>query len=87
MEFDRDTVTRRMLGPLERICSDAAFTPEAVGKQSKAAMSLCMWVRAMATYGRVADTAAPLRVQLRDAEESLDVAEAQLQAKQRELQV
>ena len=87
MEFDRDTVTRRMLAPLERICSDAAFTQEAVRKQSRAAISLCMWVRAMASYGRVADTAAPLRARLRDAEGSLEAAELQLQAKRRELQV
>lgn len=87
MDYDRDTVTAAMLTPLERICGDAAFTPEAVGRQSKAAMSLCMWVHAMATYTRVADAAAPLRAQLSDAQESLDAAEAQLRAKRRELQV
>lgn len=87
MEFERDSVTRRMLAPLERICADAAFTPEAVGKQSRAAMSLCMWVRAMVTYSHAAECAAPLRARLADAQEGLDAAEGQLLAKQRELQV
>eukprot|EP00892_Ulva_mutabilis_P004502 jgi/Ulvmu1/2423/UM134_0004.1 len=87
MEFDRDAVTPRMLGPLERICGDVSFTPEAVGRQSKAAMSLCMWVRAMHTYAHVSEAAAPLRTRLQEAQESLDAAEAQLQAKQHQLRV
>ncbi len=38
---------------LKRIIDDPTFTPDQVAKQSKAAMSMCLWVRAMDTYARV----------------------------------
>ena len=39
-----------------------------VAKQSKAAMSMCLWVRAMDTYGRVVKIVEPKRLMLREAQ-------------------
>ncbi len=39
---------------LKKYIDDPSFAPETVGKQSRAAMSLCMWARAMEVYNRVA---------------------------------
>jgi hypothetical protein len=49
-------------------------------------MSMCLWVRAVAAYARVAEAAAPLHAQLHAAQERLDSANAHLQGKQAELQ-
>lgn len=45
LEFDRDAVTAQMLSQLEPIASHPSFAPDPVGRQSKAAMGMCMWVR------------------------------------------
>lgn len=45
LEFDRDAVTPQMLAQLEPIVADPSFAPDPVGRQSKAAMGMCMWVR------------------------------------------
>jgi dynein heavy chain len=39
---------------LKKYIDDPQYQPETVAKQSKAAMSLCMWTRAMDVYHRVA---------------------------------
>jgi hypothetical protein len=51
----------RVSKALKRVVTDPAFTPELVGKQSKAAMSMCMWVRAMDTYCTVFNVVEPKR--------------------------
>ncbi len=38
-----------------------SFDPEEVGNVSQAAKSLCMWVRAMEVYGRIAKEVSPNR--------------------------
>ena len=45
LEFDRDAVTPDMITQLEPIVTDPLFAPDPVGRQSKAAMGMCMWVR------------------------------------------
>lgn len=51
-EFDKDAIPDAVMRKLRRYIDDPAFTPDAVGKQSRAALSLCMWVRAMEVYHR-----------------------------------
>jgi dynein heavy chain len=46
----QDAVIRK----LKKYIDDPQYQPETVAKQSKAAMSLCMWTRAMDVYHRVA---------------------------------
>lgn len=53
MEFDRDSVGPRVMKHLAPIVNDPTFTPEQVGRHSQAAMSMCLWVKAMHTYGWV----------------------------------
>lgn len=43
---------------LKKYVDDPIYTPESVAKQSRAAMSLCMWSRAMDVYHRVAKVGA-----------------------------
>lgn len=45
LEFERDSVTSQMIAQLEPIVSQPSFAPDPVGRQSKAAMGMCMWVR------------------------------------------
>lgn len=87
VEYDRDDISEKMLKQLARIIDDASFTPDAVAKQSKAAMSMCLWVRAMDTYAKVSMVVAPKRARLADAEEALAAMTAELNAKQHQLQV
>ena len=42
------------------------FTPEVVGKQSVAAMSLCMWVLAINKYAKVSKEVEPKRKKLEE---------------------
>jgi dynein heavy chain, axonemal len=52
-EFDKDNIPEAVVRRLKKYVDDPQFTPEAVAKQSRAAMSLCMWSRAMDVYYRV----------------------------------
>lgn len=45
LEFDRDSVSSQMLAQLQPILAEPSFAPDPVGRQSKAAMGMCMWVR------------------------------------------
>ena len=87
VEYDRDSITDGMLRQIARVIGDPNFTPDAVAKQSKAAQSMCLWVRAMHMYAKVAQLVAPKRARLHEAEESLELMNSHLQAKQAQLQV
>ncbi|GBF88264.1 dynein heavy chain axonemal protein, partial [Raphidocelis subcapitata] len=81
-EFDKDNIPDGVVKRLRRYIDDPNFTPESVAKQSKAAMSLCMWTRAMDVYNRVAKVVEPKRQALHAAQEQLDSANAALEEKQ-----
>lgn len=85
VEYDRDNVTDKVSKSLKRIIEDPTFTPDQVAKQSKAAMSMCLWVRAMDTYSKVIKIVEPKREVLRIAQEALDVMNEKLGAKQAQL--
>ena len=57
-----------------------------VGKVSKAAKSLCMWVRAMDTYARVSKTVEPKKEALKNATDRLKESQSMLREKQDSLQ-
>ena len=53
MEFDKDSMGERHIRQIAHIIEDPLFTADQVGKQSQAAMSICLWVHAMDTYAKV----------------------------------
>ena len=63
------------------------FQPETVAKQSRAAMSLCLWVRAMDRFHIVNKVVEPKKLKLQKAENELKQANDQLKVKMDSLQV
>jgi dynein heavy chain len=51
-EFDKDNIPDAVIKKLKKYIDDPQYQPDVVAKQSKAAMSLCMWTRAMDVYNR-----------------------------------
>ena len=56
-----------------------------MAKQSNAARSMCLWVRALDVYGRMVKVVEPKRQALHQAETALAEVEAQLTAKREQL--
>ncbi len=83
--YDKDHIPKSKIRKLKPFMKNKNFTPEKVEKVSAAAKSLCMWVRAMHTYDRVAKTIAPKRKKLAKAEAQLEAVNVQLQEKQNAL--
>jgi len=85
--YDKDTnLNDAMINKVAKYTQKPEFDPDTVGKQSGAAKSLCMWVRAMVVYGRVAKNVAPKKLKLKTAMDTLAKKRAQLKAAQDELQ-
>ncbi|WIA17601.1 hypothetical protein OEZ85_014416 [Tetradesmus obliquus] len=82
---DQDNIKERIRHELRRVVADPAVTPDQVGKQSKAAMSMCLWVRAMDTYATVYRIVEPKRQILATAQAALDASNAILAEKQAQL--
>lgn len=51
-EFDKDNIPDAVIHKLKKYIDDPQYQPDVVAKQSRAAMSLCMWTRAMDVYNR-----------------------------------
>jgi hypothetical protein len=51
IEFDKDKLDDAVLKKITKFTQMPDFTPDAIGKVSGAARGLCLWVRAMETYG------------------------------------
>lgn len=51
-DFDKDNIPDSVIKKLKKYIDDPNYLPETVAKQSRAAMSLCMWSRAMDVYNR-----------------------------------
>merc|ERR1719409_761244 len=86
-EYDKDALAlnAKLTAKLQKYIKNEDFVKEKVSKVSKAATSLCLWVRAMDVYGRVARSIEPKKEKLRGAEEALQKAEKQLASKKAEL--
>ena len=85
-EYDKDHIKAKIVKALTKYVDNPEYTPENVQRQSKAAMSLCMWTRAMHTYSRVAKVVEPKRKALKAAEDALAETMAQLKKAQDKLQ-
>ncbi|KAJ7549736.1 hypothetical protein O6H91_07G065700 [Diphasiastrum complanatum] len=85
LEFDKDAINSSTQKKLAKYIEDPSFLPEIVQKQSNAATSLCMWVRAMDVYARVVKEVGPKKETLRKAEDALREATATLASKQARL--
>jgi len=81
-DFDKDNIPDLVAKKLRKYIEDPQYTPENVAKQSKAAMSLCMWTHAMDVYNRVSKVVGPKRAKLSQAEAQLAEANRKLSEKQ-----
>jgi dynein heavy chain len=70
--FDKDNISDKILKRISQYCADENFQPDIVGRVSGASKSLCMWVRAMETYGIIFRQVAPKKEKLRIAMETLE---------------
>lgn len=84
-KFDKDAITKSTVKKLQKYVTLEDFTPEKMQSVSQAAMSLCMWVKAMDVYARVAREIAPKRKALAAAEKELMDAQQVLAGKQMSL--
>jgi len=70
--FDKDNISNATLRKMEKYTKDPNFTPKIVTQVSTAAGALCQWVHAMKIYAEVFREVEPKRLKLRNAQESLD---------------
>ena len=82
LKFDKDQLQDSLLKKIKKYTSNAEWTPDNVGKVSSAAKGLCMWVRAMETYGHVSKEIAPKRTKLKAAQDQLNKKQKQLKKAQ-----
>ncbi|KAL3899976.1 MAG: hypothetical protein SGPRY_012546 [Prymnesium sp.] len=85
INFDKDNIPPKVMKQIIKYYEDAEFVPEVVERQSLAAKSLCMWVRAMKVYDEVAKIVEPKKQALADATNTLEGEKSKLQAVQDEL--
>ena len=89
MTYDKDNIKDAIISKIEPYIDNENFTPEAVSRVSKACTSICLWVRAMYTYNKVALGVAPKRARLAEAQATLKVTMeslAETQAKLKEVE-
>ncbi|KAJ3368393.1 Dynein heavy chain 1, axonemal [Kappamyces sp. JEL0680] len=87
MNFDKEAIPEAVILKIKPYIESPEFQVAVISRVSKAATSMCQWVRAMEKYYWVARSVAPKRAQLAVAEEALDVtmkALAELKRKMRE---
>ncbi|KNC97489.1 uncharacterized protein SPPG_07404 [Spizellomyces punctatus DAOM BR117] len=86
INFDKDNISDKILKRINQYCADENFQPDVVGRVSGAAKSLCMWVRAMESYGTIFRQVAPKREKLRLAQETLEKKQKSLREAKAKLQ-
>ena len=84
-EYDKDNIPSTILVPLQAFIENAEFQPDIIKKSSVAAMSLCLWVRALNHYSAVSKDIEPKKEQLRVAESELKDAQEKLEGAQEQL--
>ncbi|CAK0841283.1 unnamed protein product [Prorocentrum cordatum] len=87
--YDKDSLAqnKKLTKNLAKYINNPDFTPEKVKNVSSAATSLCMWVRAMDVYGRVAREIEPKKEKLKGAEDTLNGAQEKLRIAKAELRI
>merc|ERR1719261_2267468 len=71
--FDKDNIPAAVVQKIATYTPKEDFQPDRVERVSKAAWGLCMWVRAMEVYDRVAKVVAPKKETLAEAEAEYEV--------------
>jgi len=84
--YDKDAIPPPTIKKIQTFLDLDDFQPDRVGKVSKACWGICMWVRAMETYDRVAKVVGPKKEALAVAEAELAVVMGKLNEKRAELQ-
>ena len=85
INFDKDNIPPKVIKQITKYYDDPQFTPEEVQRQSVAAKSPCLWVRAMKTYDEVAKVVEPKKQLLAESMAKLQEEQSRLQAIQDEL--
>ena len=83
--YDKDNIPKKTIGKVKKYFDDPRFTAEGIKAVSSAAMCLCMWVRAMVVYDKVAKGIEPKKAALKEAEDQLADVMNQLAVKQASL--
>ena len=78
INFDKDSLNDQVLQKVSKYTKEADFDPVVVGGISVACKSMCLWVRAMEVYGKIAKDVAPKRAKLQAAMKTLAKKQAQL---------
>ncbi|CAF0752073.1 unnamed protein product [Brachionus calyciflorus] len=85
LAFDKDNIPEARIKKLKPYIDNPKFIPEEVAKVSKACRSLCLWVRAIDVYAKVAKEVEPKQAKLKQAKDELAVVMSELKAKQDKL--
>jgi len=86
-DYKKDNIPKKAIKDLQKYMNNPKFVPEEVKKVSEAATCLCMWVRAMVVYDRVAKNIEPKKEKLASAEAELARTMEELNSKKASLQV
>jgi dynein heavy chain len=84
--YDKDNIDPKIIKKIGKYMKDERFEPEKLVSVSSACVSLCMWVRAMHTYDRVAKNIGPKKEKLAEAEANQAKVDAEVRAKQKQLE-
>ncbi|RKO89233.1 dynein heavy chain and region D6 of dynein motor-domain-containing protein [Blyttiomyces helicus] len=90
MNFDKDNIAEATVQKIKPYIDSPEFQVSVISRVSKAATSMCQWVRAMEKYYWVSRSVAPKRARLEEAQASLDETLkilAELKKKMREAEI
>ena len=89
-DFDKDNIAEPTILKIKPYIDSPEFQVSVISRVSKAATSMCQWVRAMEKYYWVSRSVAPKRARLQEAQESLDATMkmlSELKKKMREAEI
>ncbi|TPX59753.1 hypothetical protein SpCBS45565_g07659 [Spizellomyces sp. 'palustris'] len=90
INFEKDNISEATIQKIKPYIDSPDFQVSVISRVSKAATSMCAWVRAMEKYYWVSRSVAPKRARLQEAQESLDATLkvlAELKKKMRESEI
>ncbi|KAH9113497.1 hypothetical protein AeMF1_012304 [Aphanomyces euteiches] len=73
VKFDKDNIADKTIQQIDPYMEMEEFSPASVRKASVACEAICMWVRAMHTYNKIAKMVEPKKIALAEAQVELDV--------------
>ena len=83
--FDKDNIPSKTTKAVHKLLQDPQLEPENVRKVSRVGYALCLWLRAMQEYDKVAKSLEPMRAALKATDESLGVIDATLREREAKL--